>query len=64
MTLDDPSPSRTTTKSLSRTTTRASYELLNQSHRSMFSLPRMPTFNRTVLRAATGAQNGVVGYLR
>ena len=61
MTLDDPSPSRTTTKSLSRTTTRASYELLNQSHRSMFTLPR---FNRTVLRATTGAQHGVVGHLR
>jgi len=64
MTLNDPPPSHTTTRSLSRTTTRASYELLHQSHRSMFSPPRMPTFNRTVLRAATGAQNGVVGYLR
>ena len=30
----------------------------------MFSPPRMPTSNRTVLRAATEAQNGVVGYLR
>ena len=64
MTLDVPSPSRTTTKSLSCTTTRASYELLNQSYRSMFSPPRMPTFNRTVLRATTGAQHGVVGHLR